>query len=92
MTHSLPDPSLAAFDPEIEKTISRIRRARRRLASEGGEGVSTNLPVLSEGESEVSFEEEISSSSTDSIALCAGTMAEPRRITLQEAGALDFIL
>ncbi|KAL4330072.1 hypothetical protein AHAS_Ahas13G0363500 [Arachis hypogaea] len=70
MMRSLPDPSLAAFDPEIERTISRMRRARRWLASEGGEVVSTNSPVLSEGESEAPFEEETSSSSTDSVDLC----------------------
>ena len=92
MTRSLPDPSLAAFDPEIERTLSRIRRARRRLASEGGEVVTTNSPVSSKGESEAPSEEETSSFSTDSIDLRAGNIAEPRRITLQEAGAPDFTL
>ena len=42
MTRSLPDPILAAFDPEIERTLSHIRRARRRLASEGGEVIIIN--------------------------------------------------
>ncbi|KAL4315797.1 hypothetical protein AHAS_Ahas15G0221000 [Arachis hypogaea] len=80
------------FDPEIEITISRIRRARCRLASEGGEVVTTNSPILSESESEAAFEEETSSFSTDSVDLRAGNMAEPERITLQEAGAPDFTL
>ncbi|KAL4374212.1 hypothetical protein AHAS_Ahas05G0159200 [Arachis hypogaea] len=92
MTRSLPDLSLAAFDLEIERTLSRIRRARSRLASEGGEVVTTNSPVLSEDESEVSFKGETSSSSTDSVDLRADNMAAPRRVTLQEAGAPDFTL
>ena len=54
--------------------------------------VTTNSPVSSEGESEAPSEEEISSSSTDTVDLRAGNMAEPRRITLQEAGAPDFTL
>ena len=82
MTRSLPDSSLATFDHEIERTISRIRRARRRLASEGGEMINVNSPVSSESESEPVFEEETSSSTTDSVDLRAGNMAEPRRITL----------
>ncbi|KAL4350134.1 hypothetical protein AHAS_Ahas10G0111600 [Arachis hypogaea] len=92
MTHSLPDPSLAAFDPEIERTISHIRRAQRRLAFEGGKVVTTNSPVLSEDESKASFKGETSSSSTDSVDLRADNMAAPRRVTLQEAGAPDFTL
>ncbi|XP_057755772.1 uncharacterized protein LOC130974953 [Arachis stenosperma] len=71
MTRSLPDLSLGTFNPEIERTISRIRQARRRLFSEGDEGVIPNLPVLSDGESDASFEEETSSSSTDSVDLSA---------------------
>ncbi|XP_015970258.1 uncharacterized protein LOC107493715 [Arachis duranensis] len=90
--HLLPDPSLAAFDPEIKKTLSRIRRARRRLAFEGGEVVVANSPILSDSEFEPPFEKEISSSTTDSVDLRAGDMAEPKRITLQEAGAPDFTL
>ena len=70
MTRSLPDPSLPVFDPEIERTISRIRQARRRL-------------VLSVGESEMSLEEETSSLSAVSVDLRAGDMAAPRRITIQ---------
>ncbi|XP_057746922.1 uncharacterized protein LOC130966170 [Arachis stenosperma] len=79
MTHSLPDPSLQVFDPEIERTISRTRQARRRL-------------VLSEGKSETSLKEETSSFSIDSVDLRAGDMAAPRRVTIQEAGAPHFTL
>ena len=68
MTHSLPDPSLVPFDPEIERTLSHIRRTRRRLASEG--------------ESEPPSESETSSFTTDPVDLHAGNMAAPRRITL----------
>ncbi|KAL4287663.1 hypothetical protein AHAS_Ahas19G0208700 [Arachis hypogaea] len=67
------------FDPEIERTISLIRRARRWLASKA------------------SFKEETSSSPTKSINtsfidLGTNTMVTPRKITLKEAGALDFTL
>ncbi|KAL4390905.1 hypothetical protein AHAS_Ahas03G0191800 [Arachis hypogaea] len=79
MTRSLPDLNLPVFDPEIERTISRIRQVRRRL-------------VLSEDESETSFKEETSSLSTDSVDLRAGDMAAPRRVTIQEAGAPDYTL
>ena len=79
MTRSLPDPSLPIFDPEIERTISRIRRARRRL-------------VLSEGRFETPFEEETSLRSTDSVDLCTGNMAAARRVTIQEEGAPDFTM
>ena len=79
MTCSLPDLSLPIFDPEIERTISRIRQAQRRL-------------VLSEDKSETSFKEETSPLSTDSVDLRAGDMAAPRRVTIQEAGAPDFTM
>ncbi|KAL4390444.1 hypothetical protein AHAS_Ahas03G0145700 [Arachis hypogaea] len=97
MTHSLPDPSLAPFDPEIERTISHLRQARRRLAFGSGERVPTNSPTVLEGESETSFEEETIYSSIDttnssSIDLGTDTMAAPRRVTLEEAGAPDFVL
>ena len=92
MTHSLPDPSLVPFDLEIERTLSHIRRTRRRLASEGGEVVIINSPVSSEGESEPPSESETSSFTTDSVDSRADNMAAPRRITLQEAGAPDFTL
>ncbi|KAL4328143.1 hypothetical protein AHAS_Ahas13G0170600 [Arachis hypogaea] len=65
MTRSLPDPSLAPFDPEIERTISHLRQARRQLAFGGGERVPTNSPTVPEGESESSFEEETIYSSID---------------------------
>ncbi|KAL4394102.1 hypothetical protein AHAS_Ahas02G0118400 [Arachis hypogaea] len=79
MMRSLPDPSLPTFDPDIGRTISRIRQARHRL-------------VLSEDESVTSFKEDTSSLSTDLVDLHAENMAAPRRITLQEAGAPDFTL
>ena len=78
MTRSLPDPRLLIFDPEIERTISRIRRARRRL-------------VRSEGGSESELEEETSPRSTDSVVLRAEDMAA-RRVTIQEEGAPDFTM
>ena len=79
MTCSLPDPSLLIFDPEIERTISRIRQARHRL-------------VLSEGRSEMSLEKETSPRSTDLVVSHAGNMAAARRVTIQEAGAPDFTM
>ena len=51
MTRSLLHPSLSIFDPEIERTISRIRREQRRL-------------VRSKGGSESELEEETSPRST----------------------------
>ncbi|XP_015970151.1 uncharacterized protein LOC107493593 [Arachis duranensis] len=78
MTRSLPDPRLLIFDPEIERTISRIRREQRRL-------------VRSEGGSESEPEEETNPRSTDSVVLRAENMAA-RRITIQEEGAPDFTL
>ncbi|KAL4287204.1 hypothetical protein AHAS_Ahas19G0162800 [Arachis hypogaea] len=96
MTHSLPDPSLATFDPEIERTLFHLRQARRQLAFGGGERIPTNSQTLSEGESETLFEEETIYSSIDttdsSINLGTEPMAAPRRVTLKEAGASDFVL
>ncbi|KAL4349983.1 hypothetical protein AHAS_Ahas10G0096500 [Arachis hypogaea] len=97
MTHSLPNPSLAPFDLEIKRTLLHIRQAQRRLAFEGGEKVFTNSPTISEVDSEPSFEEGTSYSSFDttnssSLDIGANTMAAPRRVTLKEAGALDFVL
>ncbi|KAL4343965.1 hypothetical protein AHAS_Ahas11G0131100 [Arachis hypogaea] len=92
MTCSLPDLSLFSFDPEIERTLSHIRRTRRRLASKGGEVIIINSPVSSEGEFEPPFESETSSFTTDPVDLRAENMAAPRRITLQEAEAPDFTL
>ncbi|XP_016199690.1 uncharacterized protein LOC107640699 [Arachis ipaensis] len=94
---SLPDPSLAPFDPEIKRTISHLRQSQRRLAFEGDERVPTNSPTLSKVESETSFEEEtiyssIRTTNTSSIDLGSKTMATPRRVTLKEPGAPDFIL
>ena len=68
MSRSLPDPRLLIFDPEIERTISRIRREQRRLAR-------------SEGGSESESEEETSPRSTDSVVLRAENIAA-RRVTI----------
>ena len=70
---------MPVFDPEIERTISRIRQARRRL-------------VLSKGVSETSFEKETSPRSTDLVVSRAGNMAAARRVTIQEPGAPDFTM
>ncbi|KAL1308941.1 hypothetical protein AAHE18_17G142400 [Arachis hypogaea] len=95
--HSLLDLSLATFDLEIERTLLHLWQAQCRLASEGGEGVSTNSPTLPKVESEASFEEETNSSSTNSIDVSSvdlgtDTVAVPRRVTLKEAAAPDFTL
>ncbi|KAL4306520.1 hypothetical protein AHAS_Ahas16G0186500 [Arachis hypogaea] len=98
MTRSLPDLSLATFDPKIERTLLHIRQAQRRLAFRGGERVPTNSPTLSEVESESSFEEgtiysSINTTNTSSIDLGRETMAGAlRRVTLKEAGAPNFFL
>ena len=81
MTRSLLDPSLAAFDLEIERTHSCIRRARHKLASEGGEVIVIDSPISSEGKSEPLSESETSSFTTDSVNSRADNMAAPRRIT-----------
>ncbi|KAL4275969.1 hypothetical protein AHAS_Ahas20G0160300 [Arachis hypogaea] len=81
MTRSLPDPSLVPLDPEIERTLSHIRRTRRRLASESGEVIVIDSPVSSEGKSEPPSESETSSFTTESVDSRAD-MAAPRRITL----------
>ncbi|KAL4293795.1 hypothetical protein AHAS_Ahas18G0163800 [Arachis hypogaea] len=88
---------LSLFDLEIERTISHLSQARRRLAFGGGERVPTNSPTLPEVESETSFEEEsiysfIDTTNTSSIDLGTETMAAPRRVTLKEAGAPNFVL
>ncbi|XP_072076652.1 uncharacterized protein [Arachis hypogaea] len=97
MTHSLPDPSLATFDPEIERTLFHIRQALRRLAFGDGEWVSTNSPTLSEVESEAPFKDgtiysSIDTTNTPSIDLGTDTMTAPRRVTLKEANAPNYVL
>ncbi|QHO24441.1 uncharacterized protein DS421_12g372260 [Arachis hypogaea] len=97
MTRFLSDPSLARYDPKIERTLLHLRKARRRLAFGGGEKVSTNSPTISKVDSESAFEEGTVYSSKDttnnsSIDLGTDTMAAPRRVTLKEAGAPDFVL
>ncbi|KAL4300269.1 hypothetical protein AHAS_Ahas17G0184000 [Arachis hypogaea] len=102
MTQSLPDPSLATFDPEIERTLTRLRQARPRLAfvnSESGslEEHSHSLsPTICDHHSPI-IEETLYSSvgSTESSLSDSGDtdMGDPpRRITLKEAGAPDLNL
>ncbi|KAL4329346.1 hypothetical protein AHAS_Ahas13G0290900 [Arachis hypogaea] len=83
MTRSLPDPSLARFDPEIERTLLHIRQTRRRLAFGGGEKVFANSPTTSEVDSESSFKEgtiysSIDTTNNSSLYLGTDTMAAPR--------------
>ncbi|KAL4371656.1 hypothetical protein AHAS_Ahas06G0187600 [Arachis hypogaea] len=97
MTRSLPNPSLAPFDLEMERTLLHIRQARKRLAFEEGEKVFTNSPTISEVNSESSFEEgtiysSIDTTNSSSLDLGADTIVAPRRVTLKEAGAPDFVL
>lgn len=88
MTWSLPEPSLAPLDPEIEKTLLHIRQARRRLAFVESEAASADSPSYSETNSEMSFNEGTIYSSigvTDASLTNLGTehMAAPRRVTLK---------
>ncbi|XP_072077976.1 uncharacterized protein [Arachis hypogaea] len=87
---------------KLQKSLYGLRQAprcwqaRRRLAFEGGERVFTNSLTVSEGELDTSFEEETIYSSIDttnssSINLGTEPMATPRRVTLKEAGAPDFV-
>ncbi|QHO06852.1 uncharacterized protein DS421_14g458430 [Arachis hypogaea] len=94
------DPSLAEFDPKIERTLLHIRQVRRRLdytasAPASFEGPSETL-VQSDSDLDFSFNEETSYSSvgtTDIPLSIAGDnhMVEPRRITLHEQGAPDLV-
>ncbi|KAL4344552.1 hypothetical protein AHAS_Ahas11G0189800 [Arachis hypogaea] len=102
MTRSLPDPSLAAFDLEIERTLTHIRQAWRRLAFANSESGSleepTDSPSPSNRDPHSSNNEETLYSSVGSAEVSLSesgdnTMAEPpRRITLKEAGASDINL
>ncbi|KAL4394654.1 hypothetical protein AHAS_Ahas02G0173600 [Arachis hypogaea] len=79
MTRSQPDPSLAPFDSEIERTLLHIRQARRRLAFEGSEKEGT-------------IYSSVDTTNSSSLDLGADTMAASRRVTLKEAGAPNFVL
>ncbi|KAL4276267.1 hypothetical protein AHAS_Ahas20G0190100 [Arachis hypogaea] len=102
MTRSLPDPSLATFDPKIKRTLTHIRQARRRLAfvnSESGslEEHSNSLsPTICDHHSPINEETlYLSAGSTEFSLSDSGdtVMADPpRRITLKEAGAPDLDL
>ncbi|KAL4315748.1 hypothetical protein AHAS_Ahas15G0216100 [Arachis hypogaea] len=102
MTLSLPDLSLAHFDPEIERTLTHTRQARRRLAFVNSESGSleehTNSPPPSNRDPYSSNNEETLYSSVGSAEVSLSesgdsTMEEPpRRITLKEARAPDINL
>ncbi|KAL4321775.1 hypothetical protein AHAS_Ahas14G0144200 [Arachis hypogaea] len=102
MTRSLPDPSLAPFDPEIERTLTHIRQARRQLAfvnSESGlleEHSNLLSPSIRDHHSLINEETLYSSMGSAEISVSDSgddTMADlPRRITLREAGAPDINL
>ncbi|KAL4321300.1 hypothetical protein AHAS_Ahas14G0096700 [Arachis hypogaea] len=101
MTWSQPDPSLAGFDPEIERTLFHIWQAKRRLDYTASASASLEKPseALDRSESDLEFtiNEGTSYSSVDTTDISSHTtgdnhMAEPRRITLHEQGAPDLIL
>ncbi|KAL4329323.1 hypothetical protein AHAS_Ahas13G0288600 [Arachis hypogaea] len=102
MTRSLPDPSLAPFNPEIESTLTHIRQARHRLAfvnSESGlleENTNSLSPSIRDHHSSINEETLYSSVGSAEISVSDSdddTMADPpRRITLREAGAPDINL
>ncbi|KAL4394114.1 hypothetical protein AHAS_Ahas02G0119600 [Arachis hypogaea] len=102
MTRSLPNPSLATFDPEIERTLTYIRQARRWLAfvhSESGsfEDHSHSLsPPICDHHSPINEETLYSSVGSTELSLSDSgdtIMADPpRRITLKEARAPDLTL
>ncbi|XP_025702904.1 uncharacterized protein [Arachis hypogaea] len=102
MTRSLPDPSLATFDPKIERALTCIRQARRRLAfvhSESGslEDHSHSLsPPIRDHHSPINEETLYLSMGSTELSLSDSgdiDMADPpRRITLKEDGAPDLAL
>ncbi|KAL4391076.1 hypothetical protein AHAS_Ahas03G0208900 [Arachis hypogaea] len=99
---SLPDPSLAPFDPKIERTLTHIRQARLQLAfvdSELGlvEEHTNSLPPSTRDHHSSKNEETLYSSvGSAEISLSESgdstTADPPRRITLREAGAPDINL
>ncbi|KAL4391322.1 hypothetical protein AHAS_Ahas03G0233500 [Arachis hypogaea] len=102
MTRSLQDLSLATFDPEIERTLTRIRQAWRRLAfgnSKSGslEDHSHSLsPPFRDHHSLINEETLYSSAGSIEFSLSdSGDTVKvdpPRRIFLKEAGAPDLNL
>ena len=97
MTRSQPNSSLANFDPEIERTLLHTRKARRRLdytpsTSTSLEGNTESLDVTeSDLESATSYSS-VGTTNTSLHPTGEPYMAELRRITLHEQGALDIIL
>ena len=97
MTRSQPNPSLAPFDPEIERTLFHIRQARKRLRFGKGEEVFTTSTTLLEVNIEPSLKEGINHTpinltNNSSFVLGTNTMDAPRRVTIKEAGAPDYVL
>ncbi|KAL4306652.1 hypothetical protein AHAS_Ahas16G0199700 [Arachis hypogaea] len=86
MMRSLPNPSLAPFDSEIERTLLHIRQAQRRLAFEEGEKVLTNSPTTSSSSNEGTNYSSVDTTNSSSFDLGFDNMAAPRRVTLKEAG------
>ncbi|XP_057759505.1 uncharacterized protein LOC130979950 [Arachis stenosperma] len=91
MTRSLPNPSLAPFDSEIERTLLHIRQARRQLVFEEGEKVFTNSPTISSSSNEGTNYSSVDTTNSFSFDLGFDNMAAPRRVTLKEVGAPDFV-
>ncbi|KAL4374027.1 hypothetical protein AHAS_Ahas05G0140700 [Arachis hypogaea] len=101
MTRSQPDPSIAKFDPEIERTLLHTRRARCRLdytasALASLEESSETLD-RTESDQESTFNEGNSYSFVGTTDISSHTtsenlMVEPCRITLHEQGAPNLIL
>ncbi|KAL4321722.1 hypothetical protein AHAS_Ahas14G0138900 [Arachis hypogaea] len=92
MTCSQPNPSLAPFDSEIERTLLHIRQAQRRLAFEEGEKVFTNSPTISPSSNKGTNYSSVDTTNSSSFDLGFDNMATLRRVTLKETGAPDFVL
>ncbi|XP_025670329.1 uncharacterized protein [Arachis hypogaea] len=92
MTCSLPNLSLAPFDSEIERTLLHIRQAWRWLDFEEGEKVFTNSPTISPSSNEGPNYSSVDTTNSSSFDLGVDNMAAPRRVTLKEAGAPEFVL
>ena len=102
MTRLLPDPSLAPFDPEIERTLTHFRQAWRQLVSVHSESdfleEQPDSQSLSNHDSHSSLNEGTLYSSIGSAEIFVSELgdnnmaAPPRRITLKEAGAPNIMM
>ncbi|KAL4287542.1 hypothetical protein AHAS_Ahas19G0196600 [Arachis hypogaea] len=97
MTRSQLNSSLANFDPEIKRTLLHTQQARRRLdyTPSTSASLEENTKSLDVIESDLESATSYSSVDTTNTSLHPTGephMAEPRRITLHEQGALDIIL